>query len=388
MIELGLSTDTMTYYYFLGIGGLFAAWGGMYVVQGFKRIVKQNVVPIEDINEIKEFAVDFSSKEEIADSRGYQQQESVSKNIERRLFESTSFEKLTNNSGELKIPSNDAQDEPIDVLKNKLRIVSLENEKLKQALDREIASKDPITLVEEEKKLLERQREDAQSKQFSIDRLSEENLRLSQQLQEIKQKNGVVLDDLTKLKNQYHFLFNQAKLQIRNLRDEFVNLSDESSNNITKAQIEAVEKLRSDKEDLFRTLKQQETQLKEFQDNIDLVKVNYETKLTKLKEENENLEVLLKSQGVMKSIQGEEIKSIVEQLKKDKDSLAKLHIEKEMDCKKLRELNSSLLEKERLLQYELAKNRAQSVGLERVCEDFKVRIESMEEELSKKNELS
>ena len=47
------------------------------------------------------------------------------------------------------------------------------------------------------------------------------------------------------------------------------------------------------------------------------------------------------------------------------------------DFKRTEELNVQLLEKERIMQYELVKNRAQALGLERICEDFKRQIEEM-----------
>ncbi|HOW36137.1 MAG TPA: hypothetical protein PL155_06970 [Candidatus Omnitrophota bacterium] len=45
---------------------------------------------------------------------------------------------------------------------------------------------------------------------------------------------------------------------------------------------------------------------------------------------------------------------------------------------KLKELNAQLTERERMAQLELAKNRTQTAGLEKICEDFKTKLEGME----------
>jgi len=47
------------------------------------------------------------------------------------------------------------------------------------------------------------------------------------------------------------------------------------------------------------------------------------------------------------------------------------------DFKKTREHNEHLIEKEKLMEYELSKNRAQAVGLEKICEGFKLKIENL-----------
>ena len=47
------------------------------------------------------------------------------------------------------------------------------------------------------------------------------------------------------------------------------------------------------------------------------------------------------------------------------------------NSKKAEELNAHLLQKDQMIQYELTKNRAQALGLEKICEDFKTQIESM-----------
>jgi len=47
------------------------------------------------------------------------------------------------------------------------------------------------------------------------------------------------------------------------------------------------------------------------------------------------------------------------------------------DFEKTKEHNAHLIEKERFMEFELSKNRAQALGLEKICEDFKVQIETL-----------
>jgi hypothetical protein len=65
----------------------------------------------------------------------------------------------------------------------------------------------------------------------------------------------------------------------------------------------------------------------------------------------------------------------VGEFKKEREQLLQAHNGLEQDFTKIKDMNTYLLEKEKLLQYELIKERAQSLGLERICEDFKVQID-------------
>jgi len=47
------------------------------------------------------------------------------------------------------------------------------------------------------------------------------------------------------------------------------------------------------------------------------------------------------------------------------------------DFERTKEYNAHLIEKERFMEFELSKNRAQALGLEKICEDFKIQIETL-----------
>ncbi len=67
----------------------------------------------------------------------------------------------------------------------------------------------------------------------------------------------------------------------------------------------------------------------------------------------------------------------IERLKEENCVLKKANEDLKNTFKETKEFNALLVEKEQIMQYELVKNRAQSLGLEKICEDFKIQIEEM-----------
>jgi len=57
--------------------------------------------------------------------------------------------------------------------------------------------------------------------------------------------------------------------------------------------------------------------------------------------------------------------------------LLKTNAELEQNSQELNEFNQRLIEKERILLYELTKSKAQSMGLEKICADFKIQIDEL-----------
>ncbi len=72
----------------------------------------------------------------------------------------------------------------------------------------------------------------------------------------------------------------------------------------------------------------------------------------------------------------------VERLRKDKDSVFNARDELEINLQKTKAVNLTLLEKEDLVQYEIVKNRAQALGLEKLCEELKFGIEARTKEIT------
>ncbi|MBN1869592.1 MAG: hypothetical protein JW847_03330 [Candidatus Omnitrophica bacterium] len=71
--------------------------------------------------------------------------------------------------------------------------------------------------------------------------------------------------------------------------------------------------------------------------------------------------------------------STIEELKRENKDLQREKQELMDKFKKTEELNNHLMKKEKMMQYELTKNRAQAIGLEKICADFRTKIETLEE---------
>ena len=70
--------------------------------------------------------------------------------------------------------------------------------------------------------------------------------------------------------------------------------------------------------------------------------------------------------------------SLSEDLKKENAKLREDLDKVNPEMEKLKSFNHQLLEKEKMMQYDLIRNRAQAVGLEKICEDLKTKIEQMD----------
>lgn len=73
----------------------------------------------------------------------------------------------------------------------------------------------------------------------------------------------------------------------------------------------------------------------------------------------------------------DQAKEMVSSLVNEKNASAEQSAHLEQDVRKLKELNNTLIDRAKILQYELNRHRAQASGLERVCGNFKVQMEDM-----------
>ncbi len=69
-------------------------------------------------------------------------------------------------------------------------------------------------------------------------------------------------------------------------------------------------------------------------------------------------------------------------LKAQNETLQHANEELQLTSQKLKELNTNLMEKSEMLQYELIKNRAQASGLERVSENYKTQVEKLLDDMN------
>jgi chromosome segregation ATPase len=206
-------------------------------------------------------------------------------------------------------------------------------------------------------------------KQIQIDRLTAENQQLKQQITEHQNKFEGLERNVEIFKREHHQLKESEAEKIRNLETKISNIQLE-------------------KEQLLLTQKLFE-ELKEKGQYFEKQYAESQTRQTELREYVRRLEserdYLLKSQkqGVDRTefealssrLEGAII--TIEGLKGKNKDLELSNRALQEDFKSTEELNAQLREKEKIMQYELAKNRAQALGLEKICEDFKKQIEEM-----------
>jgi chromosome segregation ATPase len=79
----------------------------------------------------------------------------------------------------------------------------------------------------------------------------------------------------------------------------------------------------------------------------------------------------------------DDAKAIVHTLTGEKETTQQRTTELEQNLEKLKELNATLIDKAKILQFELNRQRAQATGMERVCTNFKSQLEELFETVEK-----
>lgn len=199
--------------------------------------------------------------------------------------------------------------------------------------------------------------------QIQIDQLTEKNQQLIEQLNEQKDK------------------FEKVELNIEVLKKEYKGLKEQGAGKI-KILEEQMEKVQSENGRLTEGLSSKSELLEKKHEENQRLQTEMRATVGRLELEKEEL-LKVKDVSVDKSdyeaLSNRLVGTIstVEGLKGEYKDLQKSNDELKDTFKRTEELNVHLLEKERLMQYELIKNRAQALGLEKICEDFKAQIEAM-----------
>lgn len=181
--------------------------------------------------------------------------------------------------------------------------------------------------------------------------------------------------------------FDDLERSIQILREDYNRIKESESDKI-KLLEEKVEQARREKEQMIanqRLIDELKTKGEVFEKQHD----EHQTLQREMKEfiqklERERDELLKLNQ---KTVDKSELQMMehrlsgsieeIETLKSENKSLLEVNQRLKETFRKTEETNDQLLKKEKLLQFELAKNRAQVLGLEKICADFKVQIETL-----------
>ncbi len=217
----------------------------------------------------------------------------------------------------------------------------------------------------------------------------EENHQLRKDLNDQKARFEELEKDMEVLKKDY------LRMQDHKLK-EFEALEKE------KAQFDGERQMLSSKGDLLSELKVKTEMLERQYDEVQKQRTEMNMVISQLKAEKDALTMQTKlreeqvageikaqraeaSRVEFASLSSKLIESIatIADLKRENKDLQKANQELADAFKETEELNAHLSQKEKMIQYELTKNRAQALGLEKICEDFRTQIEIMSEAASR-----
>lgn len=239
--------------------------------------------------------------------------------VRKKVFEQQPLEKVSTDHvshEKNKQTSHVADQELLEMTQMKINHLTNENEQLRDALEREVSSKKMNVLSEEEKKLLEEKERQLIEAKSSIEKLTAET-------HQLKLENGDVLKELKK-----------SEERGKDFQNKLILIKQTNEEQLMKAN------------DAINALRDQQEQFNA--QDMDAVK-------TQLADSKKALEVM---RNQYQDVVNEKNKYI-------------------SDLQKLNDYNLQLSEKEKSLQYALTKSRAQALGLEKICEDFKDEINQM-----------
>lgn len=223
-----------------------------------------------------------------------------------------------------------------------------------------------------------------------MNELQRENTHLKEQLEERKIKFLQSEENMAVLKKEYAQLKTSEKEAVSEdlkLPDELKQKSEqwekqhaELQGRLSEVNLAAA-KSRFEQDELLAQIKKSEEHVAALNQQMQAAQKTHDDKI---KEADQALEELRSrksdaSRMELVSLSDKLTTAIaaLETLKRENQELAQRNANLERNFKQVEEFNVHLREKERTLQYELMKNRAQSLGLEKICEGFKVQIETM-----------
>ena len=186
------------------------------------------------------------------------------------------------------------------------------------------------------------------------------------ELDELKRTNLALEDEETKLASKYKRLVERFAL----LRRSAVEQKEEHNS--------AIEKIKYENELLAGKVKITEERSKQLEDELQEMKhkTGKAFGLENLEEVLDQQKAILEQSRQNMEGRSETIK-VLSEIESERDKLLEQNIVLQRNYDKLKDLNDHLVEKEKILQYELTKSRAQSLGLEKVCEGLTEQIDSL-----------
>ncbi len=225
--------------------------------------------------------------------------------------------------------------------------------------------------------------EAVQAQQPQGDQFMEDNHRLRKEILDEKARYEELEQRMDALKKEYGQEKDQTEETLRALKEENRRFKTEqeqlSSNN------GLLDELKTKTGLLETQYAESQKQQEEMKAMIEQLKTEKDDLLVKTKQNDEQASEQRRAQTIkankteFEMLSNKLIESIsaIEELKRENKDLQTSNGNLSDRFKKTEELNDHLMKKEKMIQYELTKNRAQALGLEKICADFRTRIETM-----------
>lgn len=365
-------------YLWIGLAVVVVAGGVFFIRRRLRTESSEELaVPISSVEEIKNLKKAFSSDMLSDDKETSLTQHILKENLRAGILKSADGQNTNKDVHSVKESiENQTWSQASNGSDEFSRCVALEKEceRLKIALEREISSKESGMILSENTERLENLNQALDRSKDTVTVLTEENQQLKLNMTDLKEEYKNIEQALVFYKKKYD--------------DFFVNntqLLDELCGRLDRTEKQAMELLMGSKKEVV--LSDQEKQhLRDESMRLHEQEKLFRSQINILKEKNHSLtEEIAKLHSELPqqySKVEKEMVAQVEQLQKDleileneKSEILKFQKKLQSDYDQIQSLNAQLVEKGKLLQYELTKHRAQALGLEKICADFRFQME-------------
>jgi len=275
-------------------------------------------------------------------------------------------------------------------VQNDSPVLMTENQKLSEALKRELSSKETEVAVVKNQEALEDQKKQLEQARASIEVLTSENHKLKKQMDAQINKGEEFYRLISSTRDEFVEEVEGYQSKIQVLESELQHIQEEKGKLSQGRQ--SMEHLEAENRNLAVQLEENQNKQKEVQKRFESIKNESDQKMEEaagmINEMMEKLQMIkgneVKSQDEGIEKKAGEPSALIEKLYEEQEALLREKMNRDLEFSRMKEFNEHLVEKEKTLQYELTKNRAQSLGLEKICEEFKVQIEEMNKSLEQK----
>lgn len=365
---------------FISIAGIILLLGIYFGIKGFKAAAEdKNVVYISDFEEIRELNKGKVSKINPVDISDSLTQHMINENIAGKE--------------NLRPESEDQNNQ--QVMKDDIDLIRRENERRSVEINEklEVLTRENLQLKQDLQQTLDAKNK-ADTEKDSVNR--EQFLLAQEEIAKLGQDNDALRAAVGHQRESYEELLGKFKQVEIEREKEKVDQEKMSAlqEEVAKAKVDienlingrsVISELKDENQLLIKQIKLSELRTKELRSELEIVQKDQNEKLLNAQETIKKLEESQRqSSYIQNEVLGKELqqaKESMEYMVKERDALRYTMNSLQEQVEISKELNAHLLEKEVLLEYELSKSRAQALGLERICEDFKVQIEDADQHL-------